>query len=133
MFMKNYKIKEIYDDHYRYCFYIYHGSGKNFSSIYLPKNGTTDELVPGDKITVLRDSYFEIEDLVYLYKNGMCFAQPVPSTDEFTCKTYVKNIQGLLSDGKLDRIAFKIALIKECRRRGKTPSLIAWRNLQNLR
>ena len=131
--MKTYKIKEIYDDHYRYCFDISRDGGKHFSSIYLPKNNVTDGLIPGDKITVLRDSYFEIEDLVYLYKNGIYFAQPILSNDEFSCKSYVKNIQGLFSDGNLDRIAFKIALIKECRRRGKTPSLIAWRNLQNLR
>jgi len=131
--MKTYTIRKIYDSDYRYCVETDRSNDKISSSIYLPKNEVTSELKSGDKITVLRDSYFDVEDLVYLYKNGISFAQSVPSSDEYTCRLYVKNIQGLWDHGKLDRIAFKFALIKECRRCGKTPSLIAWRNLQNLR
>lgn len=129
--MKRYKIKDKYNAPYSYKFYLERGR-KERMCVTLEQNSTTTELESGDHITILQDKFLSIEDYVYLYPGGMQM-QTVPAwADKYSCRIYIKNLPGLFDCGKLDRVLFKIALLRECGRRGIAPSFRAWHNLQNI-
>jgi hypothetical protein len=98
---------------------------------FFPIGPSTKSLKKGGTFRVIGDRYCHSLDKVYLWRGGMYMCDYNPAPYESPCKRFISDIGGI-SDGTLDRLRFKTALIKECRRRGKTPSLIAWRNLQKV-
>ena len=130
--MKRYKIKEKkFIEPYEYQLNLTRGKKEQFD-IVVKKNHATDKLHPKKHVTILRDKFLSIEDYVYLYHGGMQMHTMPAFLDKYSCKLYIENLPGLFDYGRLDRAIFKIALWRECERRGITPSFTAWHNLQNI-
>ncbi len=129
--MKRYKIERKYDAAHWCKLNLKHGAAER-TSLMLGKNPATDELHAGNHIWVLRDKFLSIEDYVYLYRGGFYMKTWPAWMDSYSCKMYIDNLPGLFDYGRLDRAMFKVALWRECERRGITPSFTAWHNLQNI-
>ena len=143
--MESYKIKDIVCDDFGCSVVIGKQSKKCFKlgdakvngklsvsrTIDLPAKAVT-KLQVGKKIVALQDKHFGIEDYVYLYNGEISFNAKPASYDKYSCKCYIENLPNLFKDGKLDRMTFKIVIMRECLRRGLVPSVVAWRNLRNV-
>ncbi|MCQ2572133.1 MAG: hypothetical protein MJ165_04040 [Alphaproteobacteria bacterium] len=143
--MESYKIKYIVCDDFgcsvvigkqsKQCFKLGDATVKGKMSVSktidLPAKAESN-LKVGQKIVALQDKYFGIADYVYLYHGGMSFNMKPASYDKYSCKCYIENLPNLFKDGKLDRMRFKMVMVRECLRRGLVPSVVAWRNLRNV-
>ena len=94
----------------------------------LPKD-VVEKLQKGDNMWVSRDSTHDVFDLFYLYRGGIVFHEKPTENKRESYKHYLARVPGVI-DFKLDRLALKIAMAKECYRRDLGVSLLAWRNLQ---
>lgn len=128
--MQKYKIQCLNNNGFYSSVYV-SNSKQGHKVIDLPEK-TADKLKVGDTVRVIQDKVLNIEDYVYLHRDGMTFNTKPASYDKHSCKCYIENIPGLFREGSFDRAAFKIALAGECLRRGFGFSFVAWRNLSNV-
>lgn len=143
--MESYKIKDIVCDDFgcsvvigkqsKRCFKLGDATVKGKMSVSktidLPAKAESN-LKVGQKIVALQDKHYGVEDYVYLYNGGVSFNMNPASYDKYSCKCYIENLPNLFKDGKLDRMRFKMVMVRECLRRGLVPSVVAWRNLRNV-
>ena len=99
-------------------------------NIVLPKS-VSEKLKVGDNIRVIKDSYHDLCDYVYLCDNGVVLVQKPRHDTKQSYKDYLLQIPGLLN-WNIDKIALCFALIQECHRRNLGVSLLSWRNLQKV-
>lgn len=143
--MESYKIKDIVCDDFGCSVVIGKQSKKNIKLGNATLNGNLSvvrtinlpakaepKLQVGQKIVALQDKHYGVEDYVYLYNGGVSFNMKPASYDKYSCKCYIENLPNLFKDGKLDRMRFKMVMVRECVRRGLVPSVVAWRNLRNV-
>jgi len=107
------------------------GRSRTKRMIVLPKK-FAEKLRVDDNIWVIKDNTFTHLDYVYLFRGGMAFHTKPGNCGRLSYECYISEIPGLFDSGGFDRAVFKIALARECWRRGYGVSLEAWRNLQRV-
>ncbi len=127
--VQRYKIERIYRDSYFGTAEIgVRGSQKTF----YVSGKCINNLKIGGKFNVISDKMLGMDDRVYMFRGGYCLPVGPVGYDKFSCKCYLEDLPGLFDSFKLDRIAFKVAIARECFRHDCLPSLVAWRNLRKV-
>ena len=143
--MQKYKIKDIYSDDNSLHVTISSSQKHSVKLDCLTKKGTLtttktidlprkagNTLKIGSKVHACQNKNQYNEDYVYIYRGGMHMPDWPLSCDKYSCECFIDNLPGLFDSFKLDRIAFKIAIARDCLRRGFYPGLVAWRNLRKM-
>jgi len=107
------------------------GIKKVSRTVDLPKVFAQD-LSVGKKFIALQDKYYAFDYCAYLVKHKLILNKKLPLVNQAACKDYIECLPGFFDGGKLDRLVFKFALVRECLRQKIPVSVKAWRNLQKI-